>query len=196
VKQAPFVVLIGASMPSVLAEIAEKSEKADDITKNHACPCFAEVDQKRWDKIKQLQADGIEPTIQERTGLLIDPYFSATKLAWLLEHPGVVFSREQLLDRVARPAEVVQRHRVEGAQRLEVGEAFDPFPQHSVGIGVAAKRSVRAAEAEEGAAQLVVGELAGERGLVVLNSFLLHADAVMDPCRLHRDVCVIGKLRA
>jgi glycerol kinase len=34
----------------------------------------------------RLRADGAEPLIAERTGLLPDPYFSATKLAWLLEH--------------------------------------------------------------------------------------------------------------
>ncbi|HET9863961.1 MAG TPA: glycerol kinase GlpK [Steroidobacteraceae bacterium] len=32
----------------------------------------------------RLRADGLEPEIVARTGLLIDPYFSATKLAWLL----------------------------------------------------------------------------------------------------------------
>jgi glycerol kinase len=37
----------------------------------------------------QLRAAGHEPDITRRTGLLLDPYFSATKLAWLLEHiPG------------------------------------------------------------------------------------------------------------
>src|SRR5450755_537786 len=37
----------------------------------------------------QLRAAGHEPEIARRTGLLLDPYFSATKLAWLLEHvPG------------------------------------------------------------------------------------------------------------
>jgi glycerol kinase len=36
-----------------------------------------------------LRADGVEPMIRARTGLLLDPYFSATKLAWLLDHvPG------------------------------------------------------------------------------------------------------------
>ena len=36
-----------------------------------------------------LLADGVEPMLTERTGLLIDPYFSATKLAWLLDNvPG------------------------------------------------------------------------------------------------------------
>ena len=32
----------------------------------------------------QLRADGAEATIQERTGLLIDPYFSASKIGWIL----------------------------------------------------------------------------------------------------------------
>ncbi len=36
-----------------------------------------------------LRAAGYEPRFQEATGLLLDPYFSGTKLAWLLEHlPG------------------------------------------------------------------------------------------------------------
>ena len=37
----------------------------------------------------QLAADGHAPELQARTGLLPDAYFSATKLAWLLDHiPG------------------------------------------------------------------------------------------------------------
>ena len=36
-----------------------------------------------------LEAAGHGPMVQAHTGLLLDPYFSATKLAWLLEHtPG------------------------------------------------------------------------------------------------------------
>ena len=35
---------------------------------------------------KALQEAGHEPTIAARTGLLLDPYFSATKIAWLLDH--------------------------------------------------------------------------------------------------------------
>ena len=34
----------------------------------------------------RLRADGREPMIREKTGLLLDPYFSATKLAWILDH--------------------------------------------------------------------------------------------------------------
>ncbi|MGF6860490.1 glycerol kinase [Rhodobacteraceae bacterium MBR-64] len=34
----------------------------------------------------RLRAEGHEPMIRARTGLLLDPYFSASKLAWLLDH--------------------------------------------------------------------------------------------------------------
>jgi glycerol kinase len=37
----------------------------------------------------QLRRDGMEETVRARTGLLIDPYFSATKLRWILDEvPG------------------------------------------------------------------------------------------------------------
>ncbi|MBT4255617.1 MAG: glycerol kinase, partial [Gammaproteobacteria bacterium] len=32
-----------------------------------------------------LRDQGLEETIQEKTGLLLDPYFSASKLAWILD---------------------------------------------------------------------------------------------------------------
>lgn len=38
---------------------------------------------------ERLKTSGREPWLRERTGLVIDPYFSATKIAWLLDHvPG------------------------------------------------------------------------------------------------------------
>jgi len=37
-----------------------------------------------------LKADGIEAMVAERTGLRLDPYFSASKISWILENvPGV-----------------------------------------------------------------------------------------------------------
>ena len=37
----------------------------------------------------KLKAEGHEPTISQKTGLIIDPYFSGTKVAWILDHvPG------------------------------------------------------------------------------------------------------------
>ena len=35
---------------------------------------------------ERLKAEGLEPTVREKTGLLLDPYFSATKLTWLFDH--------------------------------------------------------------------------------------------------------------
>ncbi len=41
------------------------------------------------DVCRRMKAEGREPAVRERTGLVIDPYFSGTKLAWLLDHvPG------------------------------------------------------------------------------------------------------------
>jgi glycerol kinase len=41
-----------------------------------------------------LRAAGHEPLVRERSGLVLDPYFSATKLEWLLTHGGVAADQE------------------------------------------------------------------------------------------------------
>ncbi|MDY3954480.1 MAG: FGGY family carbohydrate kinase, partial [Anaerovoracaceae bacterium] len=38
------------------------------------------------DFCKQLKEKGLEKEIHKKTGLLIDPYFSATKIKWILDH--------------------------------------------------------------------------------------------------------------
>lgn len=43
-------------------------------------------DRRTADYCQSLKASGHEGLVQERTGLLLDPYFSSTKLAWLLDH--------------------------------------------------------------------------------------------------------------
>lgn len=43
-------------------------------------------DRRTADRCQQLRAAGHEPEVTRRTGLLLDPYFSGTKLAWLLDH--------------------------------------------------------------------------------------------------------------
>jgi len=46
-------------------------------------------DRRTADWCEQLKRDGAEPLIQAKTGLVIDPYFSGTKLRWVLDHvPG------------------------------------------------------------------------------------------------------------
>jgi glycerol kinase len=43
-------------------------------------------DRRTADVCAQLKADGLEPTVRAKTGLVIDPYFSGTKLRWLFDH--------------------------------------------------------------------------------------------------------------
>ncbi|MET0340379.1 MAG: glycerol kinase GlpK [Polyangiales bacterium] len=43
-------------------------------------------DRRTSDKCAELKRAGLEPMFRERTGLVIDPYFSGTKLAWLLDN--------------------------------------------------------------------------------------------------------------
>jgi glycerol kinase len=43
-------------------------------------------DRRTAERCEQLRAAGHEPLVRERTGLVLDPYFSATKIAWLLEN--------------------------------------------------------------------------------------------------------------
>jgi glycerol kinase len=46
-------------------------------------------DRRTADTCASLKAAGHEPMISARTGLLLDPYFSGTKIKWLLDHvPG------------------------------------------------------------------------------------------------------------
>jgi glycerol kinase len=46
-------------------------------------------DRRTADTCAKLKADGHEPVIAKKTGLIIDPYFSGTKIAWMLDQvPG------------------------------------------------------------------------------------------------------------
>jgi glycerol kinase len=53
-------------------------------------PAVVWQDRRTQDVCGALRAAGHEPSVMARTGLVIDPYFSATKIAWLLQHhPGL-----------------------------------------------------------------------------------------------------------
>jgi glycerol kinase len=43
-------------------------------------------DRRTAEMCARLKADGAEPDVTERTGLILDPYFSGTKAAWILDH--------------------------------------------------------------------------------------------------------------
>jgi glycerol kinase len=95
--QAPLVAEVlakaGASLTDVAAiGIANQRETTvlwDRNTSRPLAPAIVWQDRRTAAHCAQLRAAGHEPEIARRTGLLLDPYFSATKLAWLLEHvPG------------------------------------------------------------------------------------------------------------
>jgi len=52
-------------------------------------------DRRTADRCAALKAEGHETLVTERTGLLLDPYFSATKLAWILENVDVTRARAE-----------------------------------------------------------------------------------------------------
>jgi glycerol kinase len=53
------------------------------------CNAIVWQDRRTADLCASLAADGCEEMVTERTGLLLDPYFSATKIRWMLDNvPG------------------------------------------------------------------------------------------------------------
>ncbi|MDJ0812632.1 MAG: glycerol kinase GlpK [Woeseiaceae bacterium] len=52
-------------------------------------------DRRTANDCERLRAEGAEPLVAERTGLRLDPYFSATKLAWILDNVAGVRERAE-----------------------------------------------------------------------------------------------------
>src|SRR6056297_2293315 len=52
-------------------------------------------DRRTSDLCRSLKAEGFEDTVTDRTGLLLDPYFSGTKLAWILDNVEGVRARAE-----------------------------------------------------------------------------------------------------
>lgn len=58
----------------------------DKATGQPICPAIVWQDRRTAAFCDELRLQGMEPMIREKTGLLIDAYFSATKLRWILNH--------------------------------------------------------------------------------------------------------------
>ncbi len=58
----------------------------DRATGVPVCNAIVWQDRRTADAIEKLKKDGHEPLIRSRTGLVPDAYFSATKLAWILDN--------------------------------------------------------------------------------------------------------------
>lgn len=52
-------------------------------------------DRRTADTCRSLKAAGHEKTVTEKTGLLLDPYFSGTKVGWILDHVDGARSRAE-----------------------------------------------------------------------------------------------------
>ncbi len=58
----------------------------DKANGNAIYPAIVWQDRRTADYCSELKAQNHEPMISEKTGLLLDPYFSATKVKWILDH--------------------------------------------------------------------------------------------------------------
>jgi len=60
----------------------------DRRTLTPVAPAIVWQDRRTTERCRELRESGLEPMLRERTGLVADPYFSATKLEWLLRSAG------------------------------------------------------------------------------------------------------------
>ncbi|MBC9031530.1 glycerol kinase [Sphingomonas sp. JC676] len=58
----------------------------DKATGEPLAPAIVWQDRRSAPLCRKLREAGEEPGVQARTGLLLDPYFSGTKIAWAMEH--------------------------------------------------------------------------------------------------------------
>jgi glycerol kinase len=69
-----------------IANQRETSVVWDRRTGRPIHPAIVWQDRRTAEICAVLRGNGCEPLISARTGLLLDPYFSATKIAWILDH--------------------------------------------------------------------------------------------------------------
>lgn len=65
--------------------LAWDAESRDPLT-----PIVTWQDKRSQEALNRLESDGRADTVRERSGMPLDPYFSAGKLTWLLEHDEAV----------------------------------------------------------------------------------------------------------
>ena len=58
----------------------------DRATSRPVAPAIVWQDRRTAERCAALRRAGLEPAVARRTGLRLDPYFSATKLEWMLAH--------------------------------------------------------------------------------------------------------------
>ena len=58
----------------------------DRATGEPIAPAIVWQDRRTAEACARMKENGLEPVLRAATGLLLDPYFSGTKIAWLLDH--------------------------------------------------------------------------------------------------------------
>ena len=76
--------------PSQIAAIGITNQREttlvwDRITGEPVHRAIVWQDRRTADICQRLKAEGAQPTVTAKTGLLLDPYFSGTKIAWILD---------------------------------------------------------------------------------------------------------------
>ncbi|QEG35275.1 glycerol kinase GlpK [Bythopirellula goksoeyrii] len=77
--------------PSEIAALGITNQRETTVVWDRASgepihPAIVWQDRRTADTCQELRLAGHLPTVREKTGLLLDPYFSGTKIAWILDH--------------------------------------------------------------------------------------------------------------
>lgn len=75
-------------------------------------------DKRSVDICQRLKAQGLEKTVRERTGLLLDPYFTGSKIAWVMQH------QQDLAARIRKGEVVMGNIDAYLISRLTAGSSF------------------------------------------------------------------------
>src|ERR1700730_14149292 len=85
-------VIAKSNAPVVAIGIANQRETTVVCERAAGMPIYPAIvwqDRRTASACERLRQEGAEALVRARPGLLLDPYFSATKLAWILDHvPG------------------------------------------------------------------------------------------------------------
>ena len=82
-------VVAKANAPVAAMGIANQRETTVVWERADGAPIYPAIvwqDRRTAAECERLRREGAETLVRGRTGLLLDPYFSATKLAWILDH--------------------------------------------------------------------------------------------------------------
>ncbi len=73
-------------------------------------------DRRTAEACRELKEAGLEPKVRERTGLVLDPYFSGTKMRWLLDHVPGARAKAERGDAVFGTIDSFLVHRLTGGE--------------------------------------------------------------------------------